>query len=385
MTASRQRPLILHVIHRLDTGGLENGLVNLINRLPEQRFRHAIACMTDFTDFRQRIERSDVEIVALNKRPGLDPGAQVRLYQTIRRLRPNIVHGRNLAALDGLLPARLAGVRACLHGEHGRDESDPDGRSSKRLWLRRLHAPLVSHFSTVSDDLRRYLIEGVGIAASRVTRIYNGVDTQRFAPAMSPYRSAFPSALRDPRLLIFGVVGRLQAVKDVPGLVQAFAIASRSAGSEGKTFRLVVVGEGPERLRIEAEVRRNSLDDQVVLLGERSDIPRLAVGFDVFVMGSIAEGISNTLLEAMACGLPVIATRVGGNPELVEAERTGLLVPRQDPQEMARAMSRYAHDAALRAQHGAAGRERAERQFSLDAMTRGYLELYERYLLQGGR
>ena len=173
---NRKPPLIAHVIFRLDVGGLENGLVNLINGLPVDRFRHAIICIDDFTEFRQRIRRDDVEIIAIRKKPGTDPAALWRLYRVFRRIKPDIVHTRNLAALDALLPAFLAGVRMRIHSEHGWDVNDLDANNKKLRLLRKLHSPLVNQFIAVSRDLADYLIRKVGISESRISQIYNGVD-----------------------------------------------------------------------------------------------------------------------------------------------------------------------------------------------------------------
>lgn len=145
MASEDRRPLVVHVIHHLMTGGLENGLVNLLNHLPEERYRHAVVCMTDYTDFRLRIRRPDVEVFAIHKRLGHDPLAQWRLLRLLRRLRPDVVHSRNLSGLDSLIPAMLAGVRVRVHGEHGRDVHDVDGTNRKLIWLRRLYSPLVGH------------------------------------------------------------------------------------------------------------------------------------------------------------------------------------------------------------------------------------------------
>ncbi|HHQ42191.1 MAG TPA: sugar transferase, partial [Chromatiales bacterium] len=140
---SDRRPLVAHVIYRLQTGGLENGLVNLINRLPRERFRHAVVCLTEATAFAARIEREDVRVHELRKREGNDPALLWRLWRLFREMRPAIVHSRNLAALEAQLPAALAGVPCRIHGEHGWDVHDPDGRSRRYRLVRRLYRPFV--------------------------------------------------------------------------------------------------------------------------------------------------------------------------------------------------------------------------------------------------
>jgi len=389
-----QPPLIAHVIHQLATGGLENGLVNLINRLPAARYRHAIVCMTDYSDFRLRLRREDVQLFSMHKRPGQDFAAQWRLLRLFRHLKPAIVHSRNLSALDSLLPAAVAGVPVRIHGEHGRDERDPDGTHRRLIWLRRLHSPLISHYVSVSEDLACYMRERVGIAASRLTRIYNGVDVERFHPpgvsaaehrlAWPPSsREAWPASFRQAGVRIIGTVGRLQPVKDPCNLVRAFGVLAARAGPRGTAFRLAIIGDGPLRAEVERLVRELRLEDRVWMAGSRDEVPELMRGLDVFVLPSLGEGISNTILEAMATGLPIVATRVGGNPELIVDGETGTLVPRSDPEAMAQALLRYEQQPALLRRHGLAGRDRAVKEFSLAAMTAGYDALYERYLRCG--
>ena len=176
------RPLVLHVIHHLVIGGMENGLVNLIQRMPESRFRHAVACVEDYSDFRQRLTRSDVEVFALHRSRIGSWKLRTDLFRLCRTVRPDILHSRGLSGLDALLPARLAGVRHCIHGEHGWNMDDLHGENRKSALLRRLHSPLIEHYITVSKDLERYLVDGVGIPPSRISQIHNGVDTERFSP-----------------------------------------------------------------------------------------------------------------------------------------------------------------------------------------------------------
>jgi sugar transferase (PEP-CTERM/EpsH1 system associated) len=373
----RESPLIAHVIYRLDVGGLENGLVNLINHMPASRYRHAIISLTGLSDFRQRISRPDIECIALNKRPGNDIGMLWRLWRVFRQLRPAIVHSRNLAALEAQLPAWLAGVPGRIHGEHGRDVHDLDGTRRRYRWIRRFYRPLVQRYVPLSRELADYLREQVGVADAKIRPICNGVDVKRFRPRGGATRNAvLPPGFANQDSLLIGTVGRLEAVKDQLTLVQAFSEMCRHKASDTR-LRLVLVGDGSLRGDIEALLTREGLEDRAWLAGSRGDIPALLAALDVFVLPSLAEGISNTLLEAMACGLPAVATRVGGNTELVSEGETGFLVPRADPPAMAAALQRYLESAELRAAHGAAGRGRAEKEFSITGMVRRYLEVYD--------
>ncbi len=203
-------PLVAHVIHHLVIGGLENGLVNLINRMPASRYRHAIVCMTRYSDFRNRIQNPTVEVFALNRRDGSDWPARVELFRLIRRLKPAIVHSRGMSGLDSMLPAMLNGVSARIHGEHGRDMDDLDGTNIKAQWVRRLHRPFISHYIALSKDLKSYLEKKIRVPERRITQIYNGVDCQYFRPALSGRAPLPESGFANDTSFIIGTVGRMQ-------------------------------------------------------------------------------------------------------------------------------------------------------------------------------
>jgi len=358
---------VAHVLHSLAVGGTENGVVNLIGRLVD--IHHEVVCMTEAGPLASRLP-ADVPVHVIGKRSGIDLRAIVRLVLLLRRLRPDIVHTRNWAAFDAVPAARLARVPRLIHGEHGREIGDPHGRNRRRNAVRRASGPLVDRFVTVSHDLQRWLVETVGVPAKRVTTIHNGVDTTRFTPAMRG-EARLALGVADDEVII-GTVGRLDPVKDQLSLIEATAVLSAAFGR----VRAVLVGEGPSRPMLEARIRRLSLESRVTLLGERKDVPQLLPGFDVFVLPSIAEGISNTILEAMASGVPVIATRTGGNPELLEDGISGALVPIGDRIHLAGVLHRYVVTRDLRARHGAAARRRAVEHFGLDRMVSAYRALY---------
>lgn len=366
---------ILHVVHSLDVGGTENGLVNLVTRLRPE-FRHAVVAMTEAGPLGARLP-AEIPVIALGKRPGLDAPAGARLTAAIRRLRPRIVHTRNWGAMDAVVAARLARVPIVIHGEHGREASDPAGLNPRRNRLRRLLAPLVHRFVAVSLDLEQWLVQTVGIPARKVVAIHNGVDTERFSDAHRAVGRALLGAADD--VLVIGTVGRLDPVKDQLGLLDAFAALDRA-----ERALIVIVGDGPCRSALDERARRGDLAGRARLLGERGDVATLLPGFDVFVLPSLAEGTSNTILEAMASGLPVVATRAGGNPELVIDGLTGTLVEVGDRCALTRALAQYAEDRCRRSVHGTNGRQRALQHFSLASMSHRYAELYRAALAWGG-
>jgi len=374
-------PLIVHVVYSFSVGGLENGLVNLLNRMPAQRWRHAVVSLTRISGrFAERVQRSDVEFIELDKRPGHLVRDYPRLYRLFRRLRPAVVHTRNLAALEAVVPAWAAGIPVRIHGEHGWNLADPDGKRRRYQYVRGLYRPFVSRYVALSRHLQDYLERQVGVPPHRVSQIYNGVDTERFR--LAPVRGRIAGCpFGQPEDFLAGWVGRMDPVKDLPTLLQAFARAARRPASP---LRLVLVGDGPMRPTVERLVAQQGLGDRVWLAGERADIAEIMRGLDCFVLPSLGEGISNTVLEAMATRLPIIATRVGGNAELIESGMTGLLVPPGDSDALADALVRYSSDRAMARRHAKAARRAAQSRFSLARMVTDYCSLYETALAAAG-
>ncbi len=377
-------PLIVHVVHRLQMGGLENGLVNLINHTPPGRYRHAVLCMTDHTDFARRIQDPTVPILDLHKREGHDLGVYRRLYRAFRTLRPALVHSRNIGTLEAQAVARLAGVRHGVHGEHGRDMTDLAGTHPRHRRLRRLSARWTDRFVALSRDIQRWLIDVQGLPAGKIVQIYNGVDTARFHPGDG--RRPLTDALGLSGRLLLGTVGRLSAEKDPLTLVRAYLTLLAQAPELARRSALLMVGDGPLRGELEATLADAPADHRqaVHLLGPRDDVPALMREWDLFILPSRTEGISNTILEAMASGLPVLATAVGGNPELVVDGETGRLVPRDDPEVMADTLAGLLADPDALKRQGIAGRVRAEEKFSIEAMVAKYLSIYDALLNSQG-
>ena len=378
--ARREIPLIVHIVQHFGTGGLENGIVNLLNHMPAERYRHTVVCLDGYTDFRHRLLRNDVQFFALHKRPGKDFGLYLRLFRLLRELRPDLVHTRNLSTLEGQFVAAAAGVRARVHGEHGRDVFDLHGKNRKYNLLRKLARPLVHHYITVSKDLAEWLQHTVKVEPQRITQIYNGVDSVRFHPRQGERPLIGPEGFMTGNALLIGSVGRMAAVKDYPTLVKAFVHLLTERPELEQRLRLVIVGEGAGREQCLNLLRAAGMEKYAWLPGERADVGEILRTFDIFVLPSLGEGISNTILEAMASGLPVIATEVGGNPELVGNDRTGKLVPPGDPVRLAQSLLCYIHDEKLLQAHGQAARAKINAGFSMDAMVKSYLDVYDRVL-----
>ncbi len=381
LSAAAPPPLVLHVIHHLVIGGMENGLVNIINTMPRSSYRHAIACIEDYSTFRDRIVRPGVEVFALQRSKVGIWRLRHALYELCRNLRPSIVHSRNMSGLDALVPATFAGVRHRLHGEHGWDVGNIRGERSKPALLRRLHAPFVSRYVAVSRDLAQYLESRIGIAASKITQICNGVDTDRFSPARSVQRrNMMPSSFRSDACIVVGTVGRIQPVKDQMLLLRAFAAALAAVPSLRDRLRLAVAGDGPLLEELRAAAGTLGIAGQTFLPGAVENVPDILRAFDFFVLPSLNEGISNTVLEALASGLPVIATNVGGNSELIDDGLSGRLIAASDLAALTQAICEYATDDDLRRRQAIAARNVAVERFGLATMISQYEAVYDQML-----
>jgi sugar transferase (PEP-CTERM/EpsH1 system associated) len=377
-----RRPLVLHVMYRFDTGGLENGVVNLINEMPSTAYRHAVLALTEVTDFRDRVQRPDVEFHSLHKPPGHGFWQFGKLFKLFRQLRPAIVHSRNLAALEVQAPAWAAGVPARIHGEHGRDVGDIDGANVTNQRVRRFYRPFVHHYVALSRDLNDYLVRKSGVPQKKITQVYNGVDSTKFCPAESGPTAIFGCPFSPGQHRLVGTVGRMQVVKDQIMLAQAFLQALSIAPCLKAHLRLVMVGEGPLRAPVQSMLDQAGVGHLAWLPGERSDVDAIMSGLHVFALPSLAEGISNTILEAMASALPVVATGVGGNADLVIHGQTGFITPPSDPHAMAQRLIALANNPLQAQIMGRAGRDRVLEYFNMQSMVSAYQRIYDKQLGQ---
>jgi sugar transferase (PEP-CTERM/EpsH1 system associated) len=228
----------------------------------------------------------------------------------------------------------------------------------------------VQRYIPLSAELDEWLRKTVHVRPERIARIYNGVNTERFSPAKR-------DILAPERPIVIGTVGRMQTVKDQPTLARAFVRLNEMFPAMRGRLWLTMIGDGALRKDVQGVIEQAGLQQQVSMPGACDDVPEQLRAMDIFVLPSIAEGISNTILEAMATGLPVVATRVGGNAELVVEGETGLLAPPSDPDALAIAISAYVADPSLARRHGAAGRNRVLRDFSMERMLGRYLAVYD--------
>jgi sugar transferase (PEP-CTERM/EpsH1 system associated) len=377
MNTTTDIPLIVHVIYSLNVGGLENGLINIINRTPADRYRHAIVCLKGAGEFANRLSDNNIPVICLHSGEGHSFGLYLRVWKLLRALDPDIVHTRNLATLEAQIPAWfLPGVKT-VHGEHGRDVIDLEGKNRKYNLLRRFIRPMVGRYITVSQDLKGWLHQTIGVAEEKVYQIYNGVDQDRFFPAENKDLGLAPDGFLSDDSIVIGTVGRLAAVKDQTALIAAFALLLQSVPDYRARLRLIIVGDGPLYDQLQRQVRQLGLEQSVWMAGDRDDVADILRLFDLFVLPSLGEGISNTVLEAMATGLPIVATDVGGNPELVEDGVNGRLVPVSDQQTLASVMGQYIGQSDSLKAMGRNSLNKVTRQFNWNNTVAKYLAVYD--------
>ena len=284
----QQPPLIVHIVYRFGVGGLENGIVNLINHMPVNRYRHAIISLTEAGEFKHRIQRDNVEFIDLHKKPGHDLGYHWHLWKILRRLKPAIVHTRNIGPMETAVTAWLARVPVRVHGEHGWDVTDTDGSNNTYRRFRRLLSPFVSHYISMSKDLESYLLNRVGIADKKVSQLYNGVDIGKFQyGSLQRNLSSFPAGFIKEGCVLIGSVGRMSAIKNPLYLAQAFADLLKEEASLASRLRLLMVGGGELHEQVATFCRDAGIEEQVWLPANRDDVPELMRAMDIFVLPSL--------------------------------------------------------------------------------------------------
>lgn len=351
-----KRVRVVHVAPQLDVGGLEKLLVEFARLADRRHFDLHFVSLAGRGALADEIERRGWPITSLNEPTGLRPGLVLRLARCFRRLRPDVVHSHNPRAVVYAAPAaRLACVPRVVHTRHGQHVEAP----FRQRLLHSLATRAVDRVVNVSADSARFS-EREGLPRWKSCTIRNGIDVLRFR--YTGPRADGPAVF----------VGRLATAKAVDVLLEATARAVQAEPS----FRLEIAGDGPCRDDLVALADRIGLAGHVRFLGVVSDVPGVLARGSQFVLSSLSEGIPLVALEAMSVGLPVVATSVGGLPEVVEDGETGLLVPPRDPEALARAMLRLYRDPDLCSELGRTARARALALFDVRRMVAEYEDLY---------
>ena len=372
---------VLHVVNRLDVGGTEAGILKVMSGLDDSEFTHAICTARGHNSVYAEQEASEKTIFDAS-RAGHKFQFLVRSFARIMKTyRPHIVHSRNWGAIEAVFAARLAGVPVAIHSEHGYELDMLDGLPMRRRLLRRAAYGLTDAVFTVSSDLRDYHARQVWISPSRIRVLANGVDSERFAPSAERKASSRASLGLPASSIVIGSVGRLVPIKGHAGLLDAAEMLL----SRGVDLFVVLVGDGSELGHLRAKAAALPyLSARVHFLGASKNVAEALNAMDVFVLPSTSEGMSNTLLEAMSAGLPVVATRVGGNPELIEDQVSGLLFSVGNIRELAGNLERLVASREYRESFGAAARARILTNYSLESMLSKYRDLYKELAARRG-
>ena len=366
---------IMHVVDNLAMGGMQNGLANLIARLDPTRFEHVCCAMRPVEEGNaQPFPAGRTRTICLAPKETSSKIQITPLARRIREVEPDIVHSRNWGAIEAVLAARLTGSCPSIHSEHGIDTESSAKEPRRRSYLRRLAYEAADRVMAVSYQLRDFHSRRTGFPARNIAVIHNGVDHQRFFPDPAA-RLAIREELGIPDgEFCIGCVGNLIAVKDHLTLLKAVDEVDHSC----RNWRLLLVGDGPELPKIEAFVNDHpGWRKKVHFAGRSRRVAELLRAMDVFVLPSVSEGICNSLLEAMAAGLPVAVTDTGGNPEVVAEGKSGLMFPVGDVQQLTSSLLLLQGDADLVAKLGAGAMRRVRESFSIDSMIQKYEEMYE--------
>jgi glycosyltransferase involved in cell wall biosynthesis len=360
------------LLHTLDVGGAEILAARLARQL-NTSYRFVFFCLDGSGDLGAELRDEGFTVRVLCRRPGVDWSCSRRLGSLVRRERVDLLHAHQYTPFFYGALSRVFGRRVpIVFTEHGRHQ--PDYPRRKRMLANRFLLRKCDRVIAVGAAVRHALIANEGIAPQRVGIVYNGVPLDRFRVSLTDNaRAAVRSDIGvRPDDLVVIQVARLDYLKD-------HGTAIRTIERVGRTdprARLVLVGDGPERGRVEALVRGRELGDHVRFLGQRSDVPQLLAASDIVLLTSVSEGIPLTLIEAMGAGRPVVSTRVGGVREVVADGETGLLAPAGDDPTLAEQILRLANEPDLRAKMGQSGRQRADSLFREKTMHDRYDRVY---------
>jgi sugar transferase (PEP-CTERM/EpsH1 system associated) len=358
---------VMHILPSLEIGGMENGVVNLVNGMDKNVFRPFVCCLEREGPLKEKLRR-DVTVLNLRQKEGIRFLLPFQLSVLFKKHGISIVHTHNFyTSLYGIIGARIAHVPVIIHGEHGMLMQ----QKKRRKIIAGLLIRGTDCVTTVSEELEGFLVNSMGISKNRVVTIKNGVELAKFENSnCESLRSSLGLQVEN---LVIGSVGRMVPVKDHVSLISAFAQVNRIIPNT----KLLLIGDGPLHGQLERAAKDSGVFEKTRFLGERSDIHDLLELMDVFVSASLSEGMSNVILEAMASKLPVVATQVGNNPQLISDGITGRLVPAQQPATLAKAIVDVLSDAKKAKTMGKSGYEFVKQNFSLEKMVKDYEDLYK--------
>jgi len=366
----KQKINILYLILDLDLGGLQRIVNLLIDRIDKEYYTPTICCLDRGGVFYEQLRSNEISKYILNRKPGLfDTQLFLKLYRLIKQNNIDIIHSHNGCTLYAVLAGRLAKVKGIIHTDHGRLIPDRKGA----ILEDRLSSYLLNYFVGVSYELTDYLESVVKIKQEKLITIINGVDTKLFQPQDAKNKLQLKKSLgytEDDQII--GAVCRLDPIKNIEFLLNCIHHLS----IENKNIKLLIVGDGPIKQKLIQYSNELSITKYVNFIGYRKDVESILPVIDIYVSTSLSEGTSMTILEAMSCGLPIVASDVGGNKKLVD-RTNGYLYPSNDKDEFINAVHQIFNNEQYKEKLGKESRKKILDQFSIDQVVKQYEDLYQ--------
>ncbi len=351
-------------------GGLERIVAKLIKKADANKFENSVCCLDKGGPLLEYLKKDNIRTYILGRKAGpIDFKLLINIIALLRKEKIDIVHSHSGCIFYGAVAGRLANVNGIIHTDHGR--LLPDKRSL--IFEDKLSSFFLNKFVGVSEELTKYLKNTVGIKEKKLLTVINGVDTDIFRPINGIYKKELRTTLgiaSDEKVI--GTVCRLEPVKNISLLIESM----RHIIEKNPDCKLIIVGDGREKEKLIKLTKELHLSKNIKFLGERSDIDKIMGIFDIFVLPSLSEGTSMTILEAMASGLPVIASEVGGNTKLVKDSKNGFLFPLNKPNLLIQRVIDLLTDNEKLETMGLKSRQIAVENFSFDVMKKSYENLY---------
>ncbi|RQW01380.1 glycosyltransferase [candidate division KSB1 bacterium] len=371
---------VMQLVLSLAIGGTEKLVYDIVHRVDKRNFSPIVCCLDTYGDFGEELQREGYRVYVLNRQAGINWSLIGRLKTIIEKEKIDVIHAHQYTPyFYGLMVSLFFKITLStkrpklIFTEHGRFY--PERRKIKRMLANPILSVFTDEIVTISESTKASLITYENFPASRIKVVYNGIDFTHFSRTCDV--SAKKEALGLPsKARVIGIVARLDPIKNHAMLLRAFTQVVQTIP---ETY-LVIVGDGPEEQSLKTLASALGISDHTIFLGARQDVAELLHVFDIFALSSFTEGTSVTLLEAMGAGIPIVATNVGGNPEVVEDQKTGYLVPNDNDQVMAAMLLKLLQDETARQKMGQAGQQRAHTWFSLDKMVNTYTNLYLKVL-----
>lgn len=362
---------ILHIYQNSKIGGVQQQLLSLLKAYSRERFNPIFCCLGPKEEIGKEIEETKIEFIPLNKLRynRFSLGIVLELYRLMKKKQIHVVRThRYRSNLYGRLAAFLAGVPVIIASVH--DNYRTDKRPKRRI-MNRILSKITDKIVAVSEDVKEDIIRYDSINPSKIDVIPNGIDVERFNPEKNTTDIRKEFSLEDDDIVI-GFIGRIVPAKGLKYLLNALPYLKE----EFKSIKLLIVGEGSLVEELKERAKKNNIFDNILFTGRRRDIPEILASINIFVMPSIAEGLPNALLEAMAMGKPIVTTEVGGIPEIVKNGFNGLLVPPRDTLSLSKAIKELISNDRLAAKLGQAARDLVHDNLSIKAIAQKWQSLY---------